>query len=175
MYRTALKHEVSASEMQYLRDQGLTNKAIAERLEISPATVCRYLQPKSTRLTNADKQALVEMYKNGKSVKDIAKLYEKSAVTIYHVLNDAGIKQEKKAQTEKDGMGRHDEIELIPEDVEPNGKLIFDRVSVFSGRLGEYHIDNEKTVVILPPLPYQLNKDEVRYLVRDLMTIWQEL
>ena len=51
MYRTALKHEVSASEMQYLRDQGLTNKAIAERLDISPATVCRYLQPKTARLT----------------------------------------------------------------------------------------------------------------------------
>lgn len=173
MYRAALKHEISASEMQYLRDQGLTNKAIAERLEISPATVCRYLPPKSARLTNADKQAIVEMYKNGKSVKEIAESYEKSAVTIYHILNDAGIKREKKLKPKK--MCQHDEIELIPEDVEPNGRFIFDHICVFSLRLGEYHVDKEKTVVILPPLPYQLSKDEVGYLIRDLMTIWQEV
>ena len=174
MYRTALKHEVSSSEMQYLRDQGLTNKAIAERLEISPATVCRYLQPKSARLTNADKQAIVEMYKNGKSVKEIAESYEKSAFTIYHVLNDAGIKRErKKAQTEKEEQ--HDEIELIPEEVKPKGRLAFDRVGVFSGRLGEYYVDKEKLVVMMPPMPYQLSKDEVGYLIRDLMTVWQDV
>lgn len=173
MYRTALKHEVSASEMQYLRDQGLTNKALAERLEISPATVCRYLQPKAARLTNADKQAIIEMYKNGKSVKEIAESYEKSTATIYHILNDAEIKREKKLKLKKEK--RHDEMGLIPEEVKPKGRLIFDRVGVFSGRIGEYYVDKEKSAVMLPPMSYQLSKDEVGYLIRDLMTIWQEL
>lgn len=97
---------ISASEMQYLRDQGLTNKAIAERLDISPATVCRYLHPKSPRLTDDDKQAIVEMLKNGKTVKEIAENYEKSVATIYGVLKAAGIKRKLKIQTDKRGAAR---------------------------------------------------------------------
>lgn len=173
MYRTALKHEVSASEMQYLRDQGLTNKAIAERLDISPATVCRYLQPKTTRLTNDDKQAIVEMYKNGKSVKEIAESYEKSPFTIYHVLNDAGLKRER-MKTEK--VERNNEQkEPIQEEFKPEGRLIFNRVGVYSGRLGEYYVDKETNMVTLPCAFKCLNKDDLGYLIRDLQTVWLEV
>lgn len=173
IYNTALKHEVSASEMQYLRDQGLTNKAIAERLDISPATVCRYLHPKSPRLTDNDKQAIVEMLKNGKTVKEIAEDYEKSVATIYGVLKEAGIKRELKYKP-ANGEQR-DEIEQAKEEFKPSGRLIFDRICVYSGRLGEYYVDKEKLVVMLPPMPHQLSKDEVGYLIRDLMTAWQEV
>lgn len=172
MYRTALKHEVSASEMQYLRDQGLTNKQIAERLDISQATVCRYLPPKTTRLTNDDKRAIVEMYKNGKSVKEIAESYEKSPFTIYHVLNDAGIK---KGKVQTDKKKKCVKPEVIPEEFKPQGRLIFDRIGVYSGRLGEYYVDKERNMVILPHMFTYLNKDDLGYLIRDLTTVWNEV
>ncbi len=48
----AKKIEVSRSEMLHMREQGLSNKDIANVLEISVATVFRYIGPQGGRMEN---------------------------------------------------------------------------------------------------------------------------
>lgn len=158
--------------MQYLRDQGLTNKQIAERLDISQATVSRYLEPKKIQLTSNEKEDIIELYMNGKTVKDIAEMYKRSVFTIYNILRQAGIKIER-AKTEKKPPDEPKKI--VQEEFKPEGRLIFNRVGVYSGRLGEYYVDKETNMVTLPCVFKCLNKDDLGYLIRDLQTVWQEV
>ena len=48
----AKKIEVSRSEMLHMREQGLSNKDIANLLEIGPATVYRYIGAQRGRMEN---------------------------------------------------------------------------------------------------------------------------
>lgn len=54
MGRKSVRLEVSPTEMLYLREhEGLTNKQIAERLDVSPATVYRFIGKRSNAVANA--------------------------------------------------------------------------------------------------------------------------
>ena len=57
MNRKAIRLEVTPAEMRYLREsEGLTNKQIAERLNISVNTVYRYIGKRSYAIANAQAQ-----------------------------------------------------------------------------------------------------------------------
>lgn len=54
MGRKSVRLEVSPTEMLYLREhEGLTNKQISERLDVSPATVYRFIGKRSNAVANA--------------------------------------------------------------------------------------------------------------------------
>ena len=54
MGRKSVRLEVTPSEMLYLREhEGLTNKQISERLDVSPATVYRFIGKRSNAVANA--------------------------------------------------------------------------------------------------------------------------
>ena len=54
MGRKSVRLEVSPSEMLYLREhEGLTNKQISERLDVSIATVYRFIGKRSNAVANA--------------------------------------------------------------------------------------------------------------------------
>lgn len=56
MRRKALKEEVSISELLYMREQGMTNKAIAESLGVHVNTIYRYIGRRSQAVKYAEVQ-----------------------------------------------------------------------------------------------------------------------
>lgn len=51
--RKKLSHEISISEMLTMRQEGLTNKQIADRLDIAVSTVYQYIGKRSAAVMNA--------------------------------------------------------------------------------------------------------------------------
>lgn len=83
MTKQPLSESVSLSELQYMRDEeGLSYSAIAKRLDISPATVSRYLGPKKplvknkratrARLTQEEIDEIRRLHGMGRSVSAIS-------------------------------------------------------------------------------------------------------
>lgn len=170
--KTALSHEVNVSELEYLRSQGLNNQQIADKLDISRATVGKYLpseRKKRAMLSVVDRENIATLYSNGTSARDLAGQFGCSIGTIYAILSARGIilhetkpkKQEKECNCCDCGTD--------------SSSLIFGQIGHYDGRLGTYYVDKVKQVAILPQRPTQLSKEDLGYLLRDLMTVWKEM
>lgn len=62
MYKKSLANEISISELKQYRQEGLTNKQIAQRVGCCPATIARYLgkQPAGLRAPYGSEKAIVK-------------------------------------------------------------------------------------------------------------------
>ena len=170
--RTALSHEINVSELEYLRSQGLSNQQIAAKLDISRATVGKYLpteRKKRVTLSPIDRENIVALYMHGTSAKELAGRFGCSVGTIYAVLSVKNVKlhepKAKKPEKTYDG----------PDCGTDSSSLIFGQIGHYDGRLGTYYVDKVKRVAILPQGPTQLSKEDLGYLIRDLMTVWKEM
>lgn len=176
MYRTALKNEVSVSELNYLRDQQMSNKQIAKKLGVSPATIGKYLpssRKSRAKLSENDKNEIFELWRDGELVADIADTYNCSVATIYKLLKDRGISlRGKKSEKEEKVEG------ILPEQEQEEAKssnLQQRTVGIFAGRLGEYVIDTEKRTLLAQPHIDVFDKEHIFNYIRDLMIVWKEM
>lgn len=176
MYRTALKNEVSISELNYLRDQQMSNTEIAKKLGVSPATISKYLlsnRKKRAKLNEKDKNEIFELWREGELVANIAETYNCSVVTIYRLLKDRGISLRGK-KSEKEEKVEDILPEPKPKEVK-SGNLQQRTVSIFYGRLGEYVIDTEKNCLLAQPHIDVFDKEHIFNYIRDLMIVWKEM
>lgn len=173
MYRKPLEKEISISELTYLRNQGLTNKQIAEKLGYSKNTISRYLprtRKENVKLSESDKAEIVSLYTKGTSVLQIAAKFNASTTAIYHVL---GVIVKKKSRKQKTAVSASIDIQ-VPEE-KPSGRLKRKDLIIYTGLYGSYTVDAKEGTVLLKETEATLNKEELRLYIRDLMDIWKEL
>ncbi len=139
MNRSLLK-EVSVNELQRLRDEGLNNKQIAERIEVSAATISKYLPvgyKKYVHLDDSCKEEIVQLYKEGETAKEIAKAYSINIATVYNIVKKGGVNKRKTKKEQK----LPDQLNKIPEEVPKEssfGKIVRMQIGYYTGRHGEY-------------------------------------
>ena len=176
MQRTAFSHEVSQSELNYLRSQGLNNQEIAKRVGCAPCTISRHLpsQRKArVKLNEKDYKDILELYKDGNSVKEIADSYDCSIGVIYRVLKANGIElQQKQAKSEVKEEPKQDNPEQ-PQN--HNGRMTVYHMGLYDGWKGVYKVNLTKHTVEFPELPKTMEKQELGFYIRDLMQIWKEM
>ena len=177
MRTTTFAKQVSVSEINYMHEQGLKNKEIAERLGTSRATIDKYLPPLKkrvyTKVTRKDIDEMEAMFKSGRPVAEIAKHFNCCIQTVYRNLKPRGIEFETKfrAKVKKDvGLPQPDKEEPVVQ----SGRLS-DGVGVYKGFLGKYIVDKEDKLVAAPEIPHWLDKETLGHLIRDLMIVWQEV
>jgi len=176
MYRAALKNEISLSELNYLRSQGLSNKEIASQVGCSAQTVGRYLSSQrkaKVKLSDQDFKDILELYHDGNTVKEIADSYNCSTGAIYRVLKTGGIDfQPKKAKQEVKEEPKHD-ISAPPQS--HSNKMTVYQIGLYDGWKGVYKVNLTEHTVEFPELPKTMEKEELGFYIRDLMSIWKEM
>ena len=177
MQKMAFNHEISMSELNYLRDQGLSNKEIAEKIGCSAATVSKYLpsQHKArARLSDEDRNDILELYRSGKKVKDIAESYGCTLPTIYNLLKAEGIQVRGKKKTEK----KQKTVTLKTQQLEPDmgvSDVEDGYIHAYEGRLGKYAIDTKDHILLAQPKIAEFDKETVLAYIRDLMIVWRKM
>lgn len=186
---TALTADLSPSVLRSMREQEhLTNKEIAQRLDVSVATINKYLPSDEKhknyhRMTQSDISFMKEMYKQGMKITDIAAKMNVSVPTVSKWLESEGLRivvpRPRKSQypvtvTIPNHMPDEEQPEEEPEKIFRHCKKTV-QVGVFEGRLGEYYVGMQHGKVMLPTIPKFLSKEEIGYLIRDLQTLWQEV
>ncbi len=176
MYRTALKNEVSQSELNYLRSQGLNNSEIAARLGCSTATVGKYLpsqRKERVKLNEKDYKDILELYHDGNSVNEIADSYGCSLGVIYRVLKANGVELRKnQSKPETKDEPKQD----IPEQQQATSShMTVYQMGLYDGWKGTYKVNLTNHSVEFPELPKTMEKQELGFYIRDLMQIWKEM
>ena len=179
MRTTTFQKQVSASEINYMHDQGMSNKDIAKRLGTSCATINQYFPEEKrryTKVTKSDVDEMVQLFKQGISVQKIATKYYCSSSTVYRILTNNGIIFESKRggrPKKKKDVG----LPEAPKEAEQAnaGRLDQEKVGIYRGRIGKYIVDREDKTASIPEMMGWLNKEQLGYLIRDLMIVWQEL
>lgn len=177
MQKTAFNHEISMSELNYLRDQGLSNKEIADKVGCSTATVSKYLpsQRKArARLSDEDRNDILELYHSGKKVKEIAESYGCTLPTIYNLLKAEGIQVRCKKKTEK----KQKTVTLKTQQQEPDTSAVDVEdgyIHAYEGRLGKYVIDTKDHILLCQPKIGEFDKETVSAYIRDLMIVWRKM
>lgn len=176
MQKTAFNHEVSQSELNYLHSQGLNNQEIAKRVGCSPSTISRYLPSQrkaKVKLNENDYKDILELYKDGNSVKEIADSYDCSIGVIYRVLKANGIElQQKQSKSEVKEEPKQD-IQEQPQN--HNGRMTVYQIGLYDGWKGVYKVNLTEHTVEFPELPKTMEKQELGFYIRDLMQIWKEM
>lgn len=197
MKRTALKQkalgmQVSISELNTLRSEGLSNREIARRLDVSEATIGKYIpaeHKKYVRLSESQRKELISDFKGGAKMSELAEYYNIAFPTVRRILIEAGEFTPRpyggKGKKLKDTPVKDPVVEPVqpkPAQIVPTedpGKescrLIHDQIAVYNGRRGRYLIDKKDLMVLPPELPHWFTKDELGELIRDLMIVWQEV
>ena len=176
MQRTAFIHEVSQSELDYLRSQGLSNQEIAKRVGCSPSTIGKYLpsQRKArVKLDENDRKDILELYQDGNSVKEIADSYDCSIGTIYRVLKTDGIElQQRQTKSEVKEEPKQD---ILEQSQNREGRMTVYQMGLYDGLKGVYKVNLTEHTVEFPELPKTMEKQELGFYIRDLMQIWKEM
>lgn len=177
MQRTAFNHEVSQSELNYLRSQGLNNQEIAKRVGCAPCTVSRYLpslRKARIQLSDKDRKDILELYKDSNSVKEIADTYNCSVNVIYRILKANGIiSKQKKAKLEVKEEEQKQDISEQPQN--RNGRMTVYQMGLYDGWKGVYKVNLTEHTVEFPELPKTMEKQGLGFYIRDLMQIWKEM
>ena len=112
MVKEPLTKSVSVAELLHMRNEDhLTNRQIAERLDVHPATILRYIGPdirqpvqprkgKRCVVTTKLVDSMREMYLDGKSINTIAEHVGLSWKTVKKYIADLGPNRKKKLQPE---------------------------------------------------------------------------
>ena len=95
--RAKLTDSIDISTLVSMRNQGMTNKQIAESLGVSVATVTRYLPKKRIYKIGQDtRTGIVRAYKRKKQIKEIALMFSVSRASVVTILRDAGVTKDSK-------------------------------------------------------------------------------
>lgn len=182
MMKTAFNHEVNLSELVCLRNQGLNNKQIAQRVGCAPGTVTKYLpsQRKSrAQLSDKDKQDIVELFKDGNTASEIAETYSCDVGTIYRILRANGLRSKpKKEEPVKQAEPEVKEEPVkqdIPEQQYSSGRMTVYQIGLFDGWNGTYRVNLTEHTVEFPEVPKTMEKKDLGFYIRDLMQIWKEM
>lgn len=177
MRTTTFAKQVSVSEINYMHEQGLKNKEIAERLGTSRATIDKYLpskRKKYVRISNGMASCMLDMHNEGYSIRNISAHFNVSDSSVYRALAKKGVVFDKPKGTKKEkkdvGLPQPDKEEPVVQ----SGRLS-DGVGVYKGFLGKYIVDKEDKLVAAPDIPHWLDKETLGHLIRDLMIVWQEV
>lgn len=174
---SSLLKEVSVNELQQLRDEGLNNRQIAERIGSSTSTISRYLPTsckKHVCLDDSCREEIVQLYKEGETAKTIAEAYGVGIATVYNIVKKGGVNKRKTKKEQK----IPDQPNKIPEEVSKEssfGKLVCMQIGCYTGRHGEYMINFTKGTVELPDVKKMMTKEEIGEYIRDLMSVWREM
>lgn len=174
MLKQSILSQVSVSELQHMRDEGYSNKEIAKRLDVSEASISKLLpsqRKKAVTLSVQDRKDIVELHQSGISVKEIAEEYGCSLGAVYSCLKQGGVQIRKKKETKKSTMTPTPKQEEPPK----TSRLTRLEIGVFTGRCGRYLVNMEDKSIMLPSVPETINKEQLGYFIRDLMTIYQEV
>lgn len=178
MQRTAFNHEVSQSELNYLRSQGLNNQEIAERVGCSAATINKYLpsQRKArVKLTDKDYKDILELHNDGNSAKEIAETYGCVPGTIWRILRNIGV-ETKQRTTETEPEVQEEPKQDIPEQPQDRGgRMTVYQMGLYDGWKGVYKVNLTEHTVEFPELPKTMERQELGFYIRDLMQIWKEM
>lgn len=176
MQRTAFNHEVSQSELDYLRSQGLNNQEIAKRVGCSPSTVGKYLPSQRKARANLDendRKDILELYQDGNSVKEIADTYDCSTGAIYNILKANGIGPKQKQS--KPEIKEEPKQDILEQPQNHDGQMTIYQIGLYDGLKGVYRINLTEHTVEFPELPKTMEKQELGFYIRDLMQIWKEM
>ena len=179
MRTTTFQKQVSAGEINYMHDQGMSNKDIAKRLGTTCATINQYFPEEKrryTKVTESDADEMVRYFKEEYSVQWIAIKFNCATSTVYRILTNHGITFESKRggrPKKKKDVG----LPEAPKEAEQAnaGRLDQEKVGIYRGRIGKYVVDREDKTASIPEMVGWLNKEQLGYLIRDLMIVWQEL
>ena len=179
MRTTTFQKQVSAGEINYMHDQGMSNKDIAKRLGTTCAAINQYFPEEKrryTKVTKSDVDEMVRYFKEEYSVQWIAIKFNCATSTVYRNLISRGIIFESKRggrPKKKKDVG----LPEAPKETAPAnaGRLDQEKVGIYRGRIGKYVVDREDKTASIPEMMGWLNKEQLGYLIRDLMIVWQEL
>lgn len=182
MYRAALKNEISQSELNYLRDQGLSNKEIALRTGCSEQTISRYLpslRKARVKLSDKDREDILELYKDGNKVGEIAESYNCTNNVIYRILKSNGVvlKQKKTEAEPVEEKPKQIDIQQSaqPQQAQESGRMKLYQMGLYDGWSGTYRVNLTEHTIEFPELPKTMEKEDLGYYIRDLMQIWKEM
>lgn len=178
--------DVSMSELEYMRSQHMTNKQIAEKFNVSPSTIGRYLGParkRRTKMVDEDYKLIIKLYKeDGYSPKYIAEdVYGCAVGTIYRILRENGFEfsRGRKKTDIPEKVEEPEEVIVEPSPIaveEPKSACLAVRdVKIYSGNMGEYLIDFTSNTIELRNTYKEMNKQELGFYIRDLMAVWKEM
>lgn len=179
MRTTTFQKQVSVGEVKYMHDQGMSNKDIAKRLGTTCTTINQYFPEEKrryTKVTKSDVDEMVRHFDYGDSVQTIAAKFNCSTSTVYRSLTSRGFIFESKRggrPKKKKDVG----LPEAPKETAPAnaGRLDQEKVGIYRGRIGKYVVDREDKTASIPDMMGWLNKEQLGYLIRDLMIVWQEL
>lgn len=177
-------HDISASEIEYLRDQKLNNKQIAERVGCSANTISKYFpkeRKEKVKLTEEDYKHMLALYNDEYSPKYIAVRYNCCVPTVYRILKKMGIDFSNRKQDdipEKETIEKN--VEEAPEynpcvDEPKSSCLTMREVKIYSGHSGDYLVDPVVHNIRLPETYKVMDKKELGFYIRDLMAVWKEM
>lgn len=178
--------DVSVSELNYMRSQGMNNKQIAEKLNVSPSTIGRYLESARkprTKMTEEDYKTIIKFYEDGYSPRYIAEdVYHCAVATIYRILRENGFefsRGRKKADI-PEKVEEPEEVIVEPSpivaDEQPKSACLTMReVKIYSGHSGDYLVDPVVHTIRFPEVCKVMDKRELGFYIRDLMAVWKEM
>lgn len=130
MTKEPLSKSVSISELRQMREEGLTNKEIAARLDVTPTTIARYLgpiepgwKPKVERRGGLRIQTPQEtideirrLYSEGRSINGISERVHVSWETVKKYTRDLGPNRKKKKELVFDTVPAIEEEPIVNEE-----------------------------------------------------------
>lgn len=179
MSNVSFSREVSQSELNYLRSQGLTNKEIAKRTGASIATISKYLptdRKNPMKLTDNTRLEIGQLYEDGYSVKYISTYIGCSLPVVYATLKRLGVELRKKKTKKEEAKPVQAPSEVKAEaDIPAVGNLARKEFGAYTGWLGRYLVDLESHRVILPQVAQEMGKETLGNYIRDLMAVYKEM
>ena len=140
MNKAPLSKSVSIQELRYMRDQGMNNREIAKALDVSPATVGRYLGPQDIKarskkhnckeVTSEMADEIRRMYGEKRSINSIANRFDIGWQTVKKIVAGSKMKFDDPAEIMEPGA----QVTVDPKPEAPDAKKENDMLAVLSKR-----------------------------------------
>jgi Mn-dependent DtxR family transcriptional regulator len=162
----------STEELMALLDQGLTQKAAAERLGVSPASVCKRMKrlppPSLTQLTLKERKFVECRAKGVSQTESVFQAYDvssrQSAKALGHTLSkNPNISTALADLMEHHGVGRSRRVEKLAEHIENQDPTVSLKALDTSFKIDGYQTKSdtqEVTIKLVDLSPYKLDDDK---------------
>lgn len=170
MHKKALQKDVDRTTIYEMKDMGMSNKDIANKLDCNPATVANYVGRKHNDTLPSIEEVLA-LKKQGMKTKDIAKKFGVKVTSLYAKISYYNKHNDQEQETEEIEKPKviKDITNRISETIRTESKVIKYEHQAYTGL---YDLE-DKTFRFLETTI--MTREDLGDMVRSLQNVWLEM